>query len=644
MEVNRDTFSSVLPTILKRIADSSFVVLDLELSGIPHRTGWSLKDKPTLQQRYAELREAAGKYHILQVGLTCVEADVDNQQYLIRPFNINLTPLVLEDVNLERDFTFSTGAVDFLRYHGYSVEASFERGVPYMNRTESETVTKLAAARWDKADIPDIPLEDNAEALTFMSRARTEIKQWQKTKEPYINFYNVAGVASADSAEPSPLSRFEKRLTHQLVRSEFPELQTFSRTDFVSVQPRDDKEQKDIRDALKSRLSQAISRQTGFRWIAEALAGGDLSGIDPNACSRRIDGEVDPLNPKALSRRIAELQDRAKARKKVLIGHNCLLDMVYFYNAFYGALPDTVEEFQEAIHAIFPLILDTKYLSTQGSDYYKFRSSQLWQLDQAMEDDKLSSPTMQLPSDQNQYRDNKNFHEAGFDSFVTARVFLKLAAKLLTRENGNGTRYSKHKIDDKAAAILPAARNATNAVHTSAQGDSPNGQTDLDSVSTFNPEVQNETASAVAVKSRKKKSRKGGKAVQPSNVIGSRTFFSPNMFDNLRGVTEDDIEGDTAESTENQAPSSDRSYSNTVNVMSSKVRDLKLEDDKQQSPNMLEPWDSEFWSLYGNKLRVFGTVEEVCDLTQKRRALPTIQDEAPPSPSFFKRASQMFGW
>lgn len=34
-----------------------------------------------------------------------------------------------------------------------------------------------------------------------------------------------------------------------------------------------------------------------------------------------------------------------------------------------------------------------------------------------------------------------------------------------------------------------------------------------------------------------------------------------------------------------------------------------------QRPEMMPPFDSRFWKTYGNKLRVFGTVEGLCDLS-----------------------------
>lgn len=83
MDVNGRTFQSHLPSILGAISRSHFISFDLELSGIPGKqfknkpTGQFEDGKQTLQQRYAETKAAAERYHVLQLGLTCVEEDRD---------------------------------------------------------------------------------------------------------------------------------------------------------------------------------------------------------------------------------------------------------------------------------------------------------------------------------------------------------------------------------------------------------------------------------------------------------------------------------------------------------------------------------------------------------------------------------------
>ena len=84
MEVNSLVFQSQLPSILAAISRSKFVAFDLELSGIPGRQtgqtrapGRSEDGKQTLQERYQETKKAAERYQIIQLGLTCVEEDLE---------------------------------------------------------------------------------------------------------------------------------------------------------------------------------------------------------------------------------------------------------------------------------------------------------------------------------------------------------------------------------------------------------------------------------------------------------------------------------------------------------------------------------------------------------------------------------------
>ena len=81
MDVTGHTFQGHLFSILVAISRSTFLSFDLELSGIP---GKQFRNKPTgpgedgrqsLQQRYEETKAAAERYHVLQLGLTCVEED-----------------------------------------------------------------------------------------------------------------------------------------------------------------------------------------------------------------------------------------------------------------------------------------------------------------------------------------------------------------------------------------------------------------------------------------------------------------------------------------------------------------------------------------------------------------------------------------
>lgn len=191
MDIDRPSFAARLPTILRDISNASFIAVDLELSGIPVNRFRDVKQ--SLQERYSEVKQAAEKFHILQVGLTCVESTEDgdgNEKYILRPYNFNLSPLIYEGLEIERSFTYSSGAVDFLLKHNYNMNSPFDAGLPYLSKAETVLAKERAIQRWDKAAIPDIKIRpDDAQALEFIARVHQEVDKWERTNKvsPALN-------------------------------------------------------------------------------------------------------------------------------------------------------------------------------------------------------------------------------------------------------------------------------------------------------------------------------------------------------------------------------------------------------------------------------------------------------------------------
>ena len=180
MEVDRNSFQSRLLGILTALSDAHFVSLDLELSGVPSKRPNSSRHKQTLEERYKEVKEAAERYQVLQVGLTCVEQDLEKDVYTVRPYNFNLNPLVEEKLDIERIFAYQSGAVEFLLNHGFRMELPFTMGVPYLSRDEAKLAKKLAYDRLDKTNIEDLYLkDDDIQSLEFIKRVREKIIAWK---------------------------------------------------------------------------------------------------------------------------------------------------------------------------------------------------------------------------------------------------------------------------------------------------------------------------------------------------------------------------------------------------------------------------------------------------------------------------------
>ncbi|PBP26994.1 CAF1 family ribonuclease [Diplocarpon rosae] len=421
MEVNQSNFRRQLLPILQHIANASFVTFDLEMSGINIRPKHSSGDrshdvgKPSLQQQYDEMRLAAETFQVLQVGITCVEEDREKEFYLARPFNFNLNPLSAEgvDLRLDRTFTFSTSACDFLKKNSFDFGKVFKEGVPYLSRDEEEERREEYAQRASKnAKIPDIVIApDDVSTLEFSRSTRKTIAAWARKPEAEHDFVNIGNDAG-------PMNAFQRRIVHQIVRNEFPSLRVFARNDgsFMQVERLDQEREDNFQKRHAARL----------RWIFEALAGGDLSGIDPESLYDKS-AEDSGEQLARVQVELASLISLIRTKRHILVGHNLFADLAFLFATFVGHLPVNVKHFQEDIHALFPHVIDTKFVATYGTDAMNPR---VGLKDLLAPFRKTHVPLIVLHEKHNAY--GAGFgkeHEAGFDSWMTAELFVKLAAQ-----------------------------------------------------------------------------------------------------------------------------------------------------------------------------------------------------------------------
>lgn len=83
--ITAQTWSLHLPEILQHLSTCSFVALDFEFSGIAAQrsSSGSARRVAPLQERYADIKEAAEKFQILQVGLTISHEDPVSGETLV---------------------------------------------------------------------------------------------------------------------------------------------------------------------------------------------------------------------------------------------------------------------------------------------------------------------------------------------------------------------------------------------------------------------------------------------------------------------------------------------------------------------------------------------------------------------------------
>jgi len=66
---------------------------------------------------------------------------------------------------------------------------------------------------------------------------------------------------------------------------------------------------------------------------------------------------------------VAEMMFKSM-KSKALIGHNPMMDMLYFYNQFIAPLPSTYTTFIQSWTKLFPITYDTKVLAFKNVDMF----------------------------------------------------------------------------------------------------------------------------------------------------------------------------------------------------------------------------------------------------------------------------------
>jgi len=421
---------------------------------------------------------------------------------------------------------------------------------------------------------------------------------------------------------------------HQLVRSEHPDLVSIPRAGFIQIMKYDEKREEGLKRQRTEVFKEKVARQVGLRWVVEGMCGGSLDNINPIMFAKGIEGKPVWIDLKELKRAHEEVKESLKKKRTVLVGHNLFMDLINFYKCFFGPLPDTVEDFQAIIHELFPLIIDTKYVATHyntdpnprsgldelDADYGKNPVPIIGKLYLELVRRHALTSYLELHPEHLNYKGMAYAHEAGYDSFTTAKVLIRLAAKLeaaghyVTKEYIQSESGGWHTPPESAGALIDFGSE-------SQHGESSTKEHGLKSDQSISQgarlaEVTNlaPTAATILPAKKPKKPKKPKKEAQkPYSAFAHAGRFDllgeSNMDGANDGVDVEDMKPDDENTPlQEAAPQPD-----IWDLPAPPVKETVGTSDKPVSKFMPD-WESVFWNVYGNKLRVYGTVEEMCDL------------------------------
>ena len=335
-------------------------------------------------------------------------------------------------------------AVSFLLQHGFRFDMPYTHGIPYLSRKDEDVIRASWSTR-DAEKAAQADLEIKQEDMALIRHLRDSISAWQATpseqQENYLNIPNrIEGVIS-DSSIPEHLNRTQIRLMHQTVRTEYPKLKTAGKGHFIQITiPTEEKQasEKTLQNCYRQR---DLQRSIEFRWLIDAIAGHDITKMPDDYFLSAIPNDIKPHEDETpFISFVNGLQRKLRNRRRVIVGHNCFVDLVYLYSCFIGDLPENVEAFQEIIHQEFSAIIDTKFLASFDRNDY---NTSLDDLERELRVEK--TPLIELPSNFDRYDTGQSHHEAGYDSFLTATVAIKLSSQI----HRDGKHLPQRDIEDK---------------------------------------------------------------------------------------------------------------------------------------------------------------------------------------------------
>lgn len=132
-----------------------------------------------------------------------------------------------------------------------------------------------------------------------------------------------------------------------------------------------------------------------------------------------------------------------KSLKKPIIGHNILTDLMIMVNTFEKPLPNDYMQFKIFLNNLFPIIFDTKTISFEL--YYSLPQTKRWSQNYLeslycyFRDGNgrhlvFNSPYIDIEG-HNEETIGK-FHNAGWDSYCTGYIFIRMAHIYATRQYG----------------------------------------------------------------------------------------------------------------------------------------------------------------------------------------------------------------
>ncbi|KAF6265217.1 hypothetical protein COO60DRAFT_1035218 [Scenedesmus sp. NREL 46B-D3] len=482
VDVTRENFQKLLPTIKEALERCTFYSFDCEMTGL-FTDGNKHEYLDDIQSRYTKMTESSKAYIITQYGLSCFEATGPGA-YEARTFNFYLFPQPHGGYN--RRFLCDASSLVFLASHGFDFNRCISQGVPYMPvRTRDFQLLQVNRSNEPRGD-PVVASSANDQA--FVAQLVETVADWLAGRPP----------SPSSSALNSKLEEAVTAVQEDAMGSGPDDAQEPAATAAAGVQQQQEQQQQQQELALPPLNS--YKRLLAFQELRKPQFG--VEGHPGFWVKRLPDSrflvlvrasaqQAEQHEAEARAARIAAIHEAAgfaavfdlmRRSNKPAVGHNCLFDVSYGLYGFADSfLPSTWRDFKKMARSWHPGgIWDTKYIARQLPEVFQ-GSTSLAEVYSALVEDGHAGDTqallaaasaaagcpVTLPNISHapgfdKYRAlgaGEAAHEAGYDAYMTGAAFaclLPLVAGKIAAEPSSGLAVAQRAALERSAAAAAA--------------------------------------------------------------------------------------------------------------------------------------------------------------------------------------------
>ena len=375
MEITIDNYFTIESEILEDINKCDFIGFDLELSGL-FPTFESFIDE--IEERFSKLRKIALKYNIIQVGL--VFFFKNENSFVAKPYNFYVFPSVEIDKNIGMEIE----ALNFNKNHGCDFNKWIIKGIPYLNEDE---LKKLCDKKLNFNINQYNPKNKMKKIILFKENDK---KIYNEIKKIFDEFYNSnSNELKIEKIQRHILIYFLNNLSEEIRNKIFIEE---NNKNFILIKKVSNEEKVKKINLENENILNKIKHEKGIKILFE----------------KKIE------------------------KKKKIVGHNCLVDILFIYNNFIETIPKDFKIFLMKLLNNFNEIYDTKFLccyyNKNNINENDFHLEGLYlKLFQEFKD-KINIKIHEKFFNYFE-SENKKFHQADYDALVTGCAFIYMNEK-----------------------------------------------------------------------------------------------------------------------------------------------------------------------------------------------------------------------